>query len=359
MGFLPRFFPKVRVLLTFACVISTQAFVVFPICHVGASVSVTLWEQGQSFFKEGKLKEASHAFREISRNHVGSQHYTEAHEALGRTLLAMNQPQEAIPHLEQARRAWGASEKADPANQLLIQARLRSRDYRGATLLAREWITRLESAQKKRGEKKPDSKLQGALLSEVEGRIHLNQDERATTQLRDPRLAAEQLSADHRGQAGTLHLWLGKRKCERPRPKRLSEEQALREIERHGLCLQELTRTLSETIESGAAAEISRSLEFFREAHSTWMERCQQAPLPPATSKKTPSELKSYTDELQSEQIRRCRKLTQGWLAALAKPERPPIVIQESLNFTQETHWEAFRSSLRKTAETKLGRLDP
>jgi hypothetical protein len=358
MSFFPRFFPIVAA-LTLTWVISTQAHAETPPSHADSTWSDTLWEQGNAFLKEGKLREASQSFREITQKQVGTSHYTEAHEALGRTLLAMNQPREAIPYLEQARRAWGASEKADSPIQLLIQARLQSGDARGATLLAREWITRLESAQKKRGDKTPDSKLQGALLSEIEGRMTLKQNERAATQLRDPRLAPQLLNAEHRGQAGTLHLWLGKRKCERPRPKHLSEAQALSEIERHGLCLRELTPTLGETIESGASAWISRSLEFFRDANLTWLERCQQAPLPPATSRKTPSELKSYLDELQSEQVRRCRQLTREWLAALAKPERPPIVIQESLNSTQETHWEAFRTALRKSAETKLGRLDP
>ena len=321
-----------------------------------------LWEQGQKAIQAHQAADAIPPLREIIAKYPASAHFTDAHEALGLSYLEIGKPKEAIPFLEIARRAWGTSHRSWSPTLLLIEALLESGNARGATLQARELRMNLEKRRDLKKTPGTETTLQEAILFEVNGRILLNQDPRADLQLKDPRLTSPQTPTSISGKKAWLELWIMQRGCDLSTKSAQSETQALAALEKVSLCARALTPLFQTVLDANDQKSTQRSKQVLHAGVANWLDRCNRVPppaRPPGSRQKTPVETESYREELGLEQRRRCKIQVREWLAALAKPERSPIVLQENLNSTGTVEWDAFRAFLRKSAEEKLGRLDP
>jgi hypothetical protein len=336
-----------------------------------------LWKSATSALADHRPAEAIAPLREIQKKFPGSRHFTESLEALGKAYLIQQQPKLALPALEQARRAWGNSPRSWPPGLLLIQALLDLQRSERAILQAIE----LQKQVAAHLESTPQARVtfQDALLLEIEGRIRLNQDERAKALLNHPQLERKDLHPEQAARRNWLLLRLHARSCmaqsslnpgkpaskgriwpwiskDKQPPRALSESAAFEQLERIGLCAAEAVPLYRDGLWLPAPQTLARATQEMRGILEFWMDRCNLATSP--ISKMQPDELARYQAELTQEQRRRCRGRVKEILEALAKEQRPPILLQELLN-TPGPYLEDLRGFIQRAAEQRLGRLEP
>ena len=333
-----------------------------------------LWKTAQSALSEKRPAEAIAPLQEILKKFPGSRHYTESLESLGKAYLMQKQPKLALPQLEQARRARGASPRSWEPGLLLIQTLMdlgrTERSLLQAIELQKQVSPLVESNPQAR------ATYQSALLFEVEGRIRMNQDERGLSLLKHPQLESPGLTSELAGRRDWLNLRLHARSCmalssvkpgaraaiwpwlpkSKQPPRALSEAGAFEQLERIGLCTAESVPLYRQVLWLPAPEAIARATSETHEILEFWMDRCDLAPNP--VTPMEPEEKVRYQSELKQEQRRRCRERSKEILLALAKDERPPILIHEPLN-TPGPYLEELRVFIQRTAEQKLGRLAP
>ena len=264
-----------------------------------------LWVEGQKSLENEKFQEAISYFRRLIDRYPAQEGYFQAHSLLGQAYLEMGQPEKAIPLLQ-----FFISNQSDrvelaKARLILGHCYIHLKKYDEAYLLTNE----LNQQHKK--QLLPLELRLESLIIQAHASFGLHQNLRTELALD----AAEKkmipgMSSRIKGLFNHLKLSLKIRMCEQfPSQKLLSDGQLQNQMERRGLCLQESLIILKKVIQSQHLQSIQGSFTELSSAFRNYRDSCLhpfQYLAKVAKNKRTPSEEKSYREELTDFTFKNC-----------------------------------------------------
>lgn len=279
-----------------------------------------LLKNGKQALGSGQNEKAAGLLQRFIDRYPAHPEFTETLRLLGEARLKSSQPEKAIRPLRdfvEARdntleglkakltlgRAYLESEKLSEA--LLITTELLNRHAKkplaptlhAATLLLKSEIL---------FEKKKDSRSDDALASANS----------VLARLKNQTAASETTAL--KGQAHWIALKLKLRTCSKyPSAKRLSEDQAIDQLERRGVCLKEALIDYQGALEAGTEPWVEQSTQAIQEAYAAHDGICRNPPAP--LSSRSSLQLKRYKQELAQKTSQGCRSKYRETLDILKK----------------------------------------
>lgn len=306
-----------------------------------------LLKSGKDAAEKGRHPSAASFFQRFVDRYPAHPEYTDTLKRLGEARLASSQPQAALEPLKGFVEARGTAESGLEGRLLLGRAYLSTGKLSEALLVSTELLNILIPGGKKEKSAIPAALHAGALLLKAEALLAKKKHSRAKDALSSAEVVlktAKANSAELLGQARWIDLELKLHACARyPSAKRLQEDQALDQVERRGLCLQEALVQYRSALEPGAEPWVRQSTAAIERAYRSYDDLCRNPPSP--VGRRTTVELERYRRELAQRTTQGC---SQKYLKSLELLEQAQKALPGSAS-----------SSLASARQTISGLLRP
>lgn len=268
-----------------------------------------IWTNGKKAFQNEQWQEAVNYLTRYIDRYPAAPNFSEAHLLLGKALLFLARPKEAIKPIRYFISFNQNTIAAKRAQIDLCEAYLQMKKYHEALLTADEIIKK----KLKTGLITPDL-IAEALLYKAKALINLERDSNAQTSLTAAKKEIENIApgslTEQReyllGQSLFVELWLKGKECGRLASKSgLSEDQVINQIERRGICLHEEALILAKALELPESTAQRMSLDSYLKDMQTFAKACKS---PPArTGKLTQQQIQRYKKELSELLLPKCK----------------------------------------------------
>lgn len=282
-----------------------------------------LWQRGRKAFEKGEYRSAISSLSRLVERTPSHGSALDAHRLLGISHLKLGNTKEAVAPLQHFIEAKGNTLEAARTRLDLGQAYLGLGKFNEAYLTSME-VT--QTAKKAAGSPPPELHV-AALLLKTESLIGLGRHGRAERTLRSAKKDLTQIrggsgdedSLQNRAKAEWLDLALVLHGCDRyPTEKKMSEEQAIDQIQKKGACLQEATLALNKVLQQNVVTWADRAVARYSSSIQDYKTTCNEPPAPAGPRTKTEQE--RYQAELKQALQRECQKkikqlleLTESW----------------------------------------------
>ena len=292
-----------------------------------------LLSDGNDAFEARNYEDAAVKLKRLVARYPGYPGYLPAHLTLGRALLALNRPEEAVAPLKYYVSASKTPKARGWGRVYLARAYLLTGKPREALSMSGE-IEREKILPGGVGGAKTDAEaadlVAESLLIRARALMALERDAEALTAVTSAR-KLDPWRPGTRGESAGLELELVLRSCARmSTPGPLAEDQVRNQLERRGVCLSESLIPLRTIAETGDKTSLEEATKAELKAWENFSQACANPPKPPENlpdkkKKRTPEQLKEYFKELDQVLREDCRKRAASALGILAEWSYPTL----------------------------------
>ncbi len=276
------------------------------------SESEFLWKAGQDEALSGKYQDAAFHLARLVDRYPGHSAYLKAHFLLGRTLVELGRPKEAVKPLKYYINDSGKSSGGVDGRIWLGRAYLDSKNFHEAFLIAKE-VENLKS------QADPSSQAE-ALVIKARAQVGLNQDGKASQTLDSAKKLIQESVSTVMATAQWTDLQIKTRTCSKLASVGPLDESQLRDqLERRGNCILEALILFKKTAEAQDPKWSEKARLVTWEAFESYSKACEKPLIPKATRPKnrTKTQLAKYQKELTAFLIQDCQSKYDGALDLL------------------------------------------